>query len=450
MEKKREEMMAEEKREARFETWLSPKDPEGNDIQFQSPEAKASYKATVTRFKDIIELKKTPDRVPVITLATFMPAHLYGVTPREVMYNPEKLVSIWKKFIEDYRPDFYMSPALVGTGKVFEILDYKQYRWPGHGVSEDSVYQCWEGEYMKAEDYQAIIDDPTDFWLRTYLPRVFGALEPLKDISPFTELWEMPVVCANLIPLGKPEVQNALNALLEAGREADAWIQHIEDFESEAKSMGFVSGAGGLTKAPFDILADTLRGTRGIMMDLYRRPDMVLKAIERITPLAIKQGEGAATSQENPAVFIPLHKGADGFMSDEQFKTFYWPSLKEVILGLIAEGCVPCMFCEGSYNSRLEYLKELPKGCCLWIFDRTDMARVKKLLGDTICIGGNVPAGLILTGTPEQVKAYCKNLIDVVGKDGGYMMSFGTAMDEGKSDTVHAMIDFTKEYGFYK
>jgi len=281
------------------------------------------------------------------------------------------------------------------------------------------------------------------------MPRIFGALAPLQMIPSFTELWEMPIVPGNMVPFGIPDVQNALKALLEAGTVAMEWIHHIIGFETTAKSMGFVSAAGGLTKAPFDILADTLRGTKAIMMDLYRRPDMVLKAIERITPLAIKQGVGAATFQGNPVVFIPLHKGADGFMSDEHFKTFYWPSLKAVIVGLIDEGCVPFIFCEGSYNSRLEYLKELPKGT-LWVFDRTDMVRVKELLGDTICIGGNVPSGMIVTGTAEEVRAYCKNLIDDIGKGGGYMMSFGTGMDEGKPETVHAMIDFTKEYGVYK
>jgi len=272
----------------------------------------------------------------------------------------------------------------------------------------------------------------------------------LKNITPFTELWEVVLVSAHMIPFGIPEVQKALKALMEAGNEAMAWIQHIGGFEMEVRGMGFVSGAGGVSKAPFDLLADTLRGTRAIMMDMYRRPEMVLKAVERLTPLAIKQGVGGATFQGNPVVFIPLHRGADGFMSDEQFKKFYWPTLKALILGLAAEGCVPFLFCEGSYNSRLEYLKELPKGSCLWIFDRTDMANAKKLLGKRLCIGGNVPSGLILTGTPEQVKAYCKNLIDVVGKGGGYIMALGTSMDEGKPDTLHAMIDFTKEYGVYK
>jgi uroporphyrinogen-III decarboxylase len=78
------------------------------------------------------------------------------------------------------------------------------------------------------------------------------------------------------------------------------------------------------------------------------------------------------------------------------------------------------------------------------------MAKIKKLLGKIITIAGNVPSGLLLTGTADEVKAYCKTLIDVVGKDGGYMMANGTGMDEGKAETVHAMIDFTKEYGVYK
>ncbi len=137
-------------------------------------------------------------------------------------------------------------------------------------------------------------------------------------------------------------------------------------------------------------------------------------------------------------------------MSDEQFKKFYWPTLKALILGLAEEGCVPFLFCEGGYNTRLEYLQELPKGSCMWIFDRTDMAKAKEMLGDRLCIGGNVPAGLILTGTAEKVRDYCKQLIDTAGKGGGYIMSFGTAMDEGKEETVRAMIDVTKEYGVYR
>ena len=62
------EMTADEKQEVQFQKLLSPKDPEGNDLKFQSKEAEANYKASIIRIKDAVQMKKTPDRVPVAIL----------------------------------------------------------------------------------------------------------------------------------------------------------------------------------------------------------------------------------------------------------------------------------------------------------------------------------------------------------------------------------------------
>jgi hypothetical protein len=444
MEKNWKDMPAAEKRESRFRKWLA-----AEGIQFESPEAEKNYKAAITRFWNIAELDKIPDRIPIMALGTFMQTQVYNVSPYEAMYDVDKMLATQMRFLNDYKPDYAGSPALIGWGKVFEILGYKQYKWPGYNLPKDSGYQYVEGEYMMADEYDALIDDPTDFWLRIYLPRVFKAFESFGTLSPFTDLWEMVLVTVQMIPFGTPPVQDSLKAMIEAGNEALAWIQKVGAFDMQTKAAGFPGIWGGATKAPFDIIADTLRGTKGIMTDMYRRPDKLLKALDRVTPLAIRQGLRGAEASGIPTVFMPLHKGADGFMSDEQFRKFYWPSFKQVILGLAEQGIVAFPFCEGSYNSRLEYLKELPKASSFWLFDRTDMAKAKEAVGDKLGIAGNVPAGLILTGTPDSVKVYCKNLIDTVGKGGGYMMSWGTALDEGKADTMHAMIDFTKEYGVY-
>jgi len=90
----------------------------------------------------------------------------------------------------------------------------------------------------------------------------------------------------------------------------------------------------------------------------------------------------------------------------------------------------------------------------LWFFGATFLTSfspfAKEVLGGKVCIGGNVPASLILTGTVDDVRGYCKDLIDNVAPGGGYVMAFGTAMDEGKPDTVRAMVQFTKEYGVYR
>ena len=445
MKKKWEEMTKEERQEARFERWLA-----GEGLEFKSPETKARYQRRIIRVKDAVQLKKTPDRVPILPWGTFMMPELGGASPRDAMYDIEKLNSSMMKYLTDFDPDYYGSAIIIVNGPALEKLDYKLYKWPGYNLPDKYVYQCIEDEYMTVDDYETFIDDPTDFWLRSYLPRIMGALAPLKSLSPLYGTMELPPTWTFLFTLGLPEVQDALQRLMEAGRLSFEWSGKIAAFDKEAQEMGWVQFSGGFTKAPYDFFADTLRGTRGMMADLYRNPDLVMKAVERMTPLAIKTGLGGPEASGNPIVFIPLHKGADGWMSDEQFRTFYWPSLKAVIMALIDEGCVPFLFAEGGYNSRLDYINELPKGHCIWMFDQTDMTGAKEIIGDTTCIAGNVPISKIMTGTSEQIKEICKGLIDVAGKDGGYIMAMGCAADEGKADTIHAMIDFTKEYGVYR
>lgn len=441
--------VARARRDARVAAWLAPKGSEGEALEFESSDAEVNYGAGIRRFMDALTLERTPDRVPVMAFGTFMQTQVYGVTAREALYDYDKLFSTHQRFLEDYRPDYYGSPAFVGSGRIFELLGVNNYRWPGHGVGDDSPYQCVERESMKAEDYPALIDDPSGFWLRTYLPRIFGALEPLSALTPPPYIWEIVGFSGSMIPFGLPPVQQALKALMEAGNEALTWIQRVVQFDLVAKRKGFPTLIGGASKAPYDMLADTLRGTQGMMLDLYRRPEMVQKAMERLLPLYIQQGIDMANMASNPMVFIPLHKGADGFLSDRQFSTFYWPTLKALLIGLINQGCIPMVFCEGSFDSRLQYFDEIPAGTTYWQFDRTDLGRAKALLGKRHCIGGNVPAGLLLTGSEDDVRAYCRDLIDRLAPGGGYVLCNGTAMDEGNAANLHAMIDFGREYGVY-
>ena len=62
----------------------------------------------------------------------------------------------------------------------------------------------------------------------------------------------------------------------------------------------------------------------------------------------------------------------------------------------------------------------------------------------------SLPARTILAGPPEPVKACRRSLIHVPGKYTGYVMATGTGMDEVKQIPLHAMTEFTKEYGIYK
>jgi hypothetical protein len=451
MERQREGISSDEKQEALFARWMSPKDPQGNDLKFQSPQAEKAYKERITRIKDAIQMKKLPDRVPVFVIPSFFPIYRAGLTPREAMYDYDKCCLAFKKLVLDFAPDAQIGAVAPGPGKVYDILDYKLYSWPGHGVPPEQSYQANESEYMKADEYDALIDDPSNFFSSTYLPRVFGKLEGFKMLPALTGILEIYGVAFNFIPFGLPPVQATYKALFEAGAEALKWAGAIGAFDAEINAAGFPGlWAGGYTKAPFDVIGDTLRGTRGIMLDMYRQPDKLLKAMERLAPIMIKMGVGAAKMSGQPLVFMPLHKGADGFMSDEQFRKFYWPTLREVMMGLIAEGVVPNPAAEGHWETRLEILQDLPKGKTLWMIDQSDIGKAKKTVGKVGCMYGNVPSALLALGTPQEVKDYVKRCIDVAGKGGGYIVSNGAFFDHAKAENVKAMVDFAKEYGIYK
>jgi hypothetical protein len=450
MEKKWEEMSADEKQEAQFQKLLSPKDHEGKELKFQSPQAEANYKASITRIKDAVQLKKTPDRVPVTLLPSMFPFINAGMTIQEAMYDYDKCVAAFKKFILEFQPDMHIGAAAPGPGKFYEILDYKLYSWPGHGVAPEHSYQCHEGEYMKAEEYDLLMTDPSFYFRNFYLPRVFGALGPWNMLPPLTGILEMYGVAFNFIPYALPPVQGAYKALFEAGAEALKWAMAMGGSNGELASLGFPNILGGFTKAPFDVIGDTLRGTRGIMIDMYRQPDKLIKTMEALTPIMIGMGLGAAQQTGNPQIFMPLHKGADGFLSDEQFKKFYWPTFKQVMMGLIEGGCIPFPALEGHWDSRLKVIQDIPKGKTMWMVDQTDMQKAKETLGKNACLIGNVSSSMLNLGTPQQVKEYCKKLIDTAGRGGGFIMGNGAFFDEAKPENVKAMVDFAKEYGVYK
>jgi uroporphyrinogen-III decarboxylase len=107
-------------------------------------------------------------------------------------------------------------------------------------------------------------------------------------------------------------------------------------------------------------------------------------------------------------------------------------------------------FAEGKYTARLEVIKDLPRGASIWWFDQTDMARAKEILGDTACIAGNVPTSLLCTSTPRAVKEYCRRLIEVAGKGGGFILNGGAEMNKGDPENLRAMMEAAKEYGVYK
>jgi uroporphyrinogen-III decarboxylase len=207
---------------------------------------------------------------------------------------------------------------------------------------------------------------------------------------------------------------------------------------------------GGVMLAPFDTVADMLRGTHGSVLDMFRQPEKLLETLDYITERGIPSTIGMVNMATSPIVFVPMHKGADAFMSVKQFEKFYWPTFRKLLLGVVNEGCVPMMVIDGSYNEeRLKIISELPKSSVVWTMEKTDMALAKKILGNSACIAGNVTAAMLYTQTPQAIKEYARKLIETCGPGGGYILALGSGIDKCNPANLHAVVEAGLEYGKY-
>ena len=444
MEKQWSELTKEEKREKRQQNYLNP-----TDINFRDAKAERLYKERVTRMTKASRCE-VPDRVPISLPTGNYPAYYAGYDFKTVMYNAKALKESWNKFMEDFYEDMdmFMGAGFIFSGKVMDLSDYKNYTWPGHGMGDDvNTFQFVEAEYMKADEYDALIKDPSDFGFRILTPRTMGAAEGLQYFPPLSTLMGTPMVMT--YPFARPEVRESFKKLIAAGEAVEEWQKELGDFGSEALKAGFPGGRGGMGIAPFDLIGDFLRGTSGLSIDMYRQPEKVLECIDMISDLTIPRTINGLNASGGFSVSFPLHKGDDTFMSRKQFEKFYWPSLKKYIDALIEEGIMVSLFAEGRYLTRLEVIKEIPKGWAIWHFDQTDMATAKKVLGNSACIMGNIPTSLMCTGTAQDVKEYCRKLIEVCAPGGGFILTGGASATETNTENLHAVMEAAKEYGTY-
>jgi hypothetical protein len=435
------ELTWQQKRDRRLDKWINP---EG--ITFVNREAEEGYKARATRLAQAAKMEE-PDRVPCMIPAGWFPAWSAGVPLKKVMYDPELMKKVWLKFVDEYDSDTF-DGTLFFQAPVSDLLESKTMKWPGHGLPDDShSYQYVEGVYMEADEYDLFMKDPFDFQLRKLLPRNMGIFEPFADLPSFSSFEGLPQRLMGMCL--DPRFQKFFKAIQEASKHLPAWGKADFETTQAAAAKGFPIFRGGLAVAPFDVFADSLRGTHGIVMDMYRQPEKIHEGMDFVLPQLLSGAVAMADSADCPVIMMPLHKGDDTFMSNKQFETFYWPTFKRLLLGMVEEGLIPFPVAEGAYNNRLEYISDMPKSAVVWMFDHTDMANAKKTVGKVACIAGNVPVSMAYTGTAEEMKEHCRRLIKICAPGGGYLLSGGSTFDMAKPENMRAMMDAAKEYGVY-
>jgi hypothetical protein len=409
--------------------------------------AEQLYAERSKRVKDVIELRE-PDRVP---FTFFVETQAYcGIPNSAAYYDPITFKRAVRQIAVDLEPDM-CECGLPASGDAMTELDIKTFVWPGGPKPSDFNFQFIEGEYMKEDEYDMFLNDPTGFMIRRYLPRVYGALEPLSKLPPLDGMY---MGFEYLTPLfASPDFRKMAARLARAGKHVEKFRKIIGDTYEDLAQLGFPPFArfitGGVGGAPFDTLSSFLRGMKGSMLDMYRQPDKLLKACEAILERRIARAVPADPNHRDypQRVGMPLWRGDPVFMSEAQFKKFYWPGLKKSLQTHVDLGYVPVPFFEAPFGDRLECLLELPKGKILPAIEAADAFRAKEILGGHSALLVHCPNTFKLWSL-KDVESFVRDLIDKCGKKGGLIIAIRIP-DRAKTEDIQAMLKSLREYARY-
>ncbi len=374
-----------------------------------------------------------PDRVPIRPFVAEFTAKYAGYTCQEVTHDFEKAFSAVRKCAAHFDWDAVVGNMVYVWTGLTQAIGLKYYGIPGIDVPVDTGFQYREPPeeeaFMKPDEYDEFSKDPTGFLFNVWLPRV----------------------CTDVIPMGETTTYRNNLSFLKGGM---AMLSYFNAFGTQnallRSESGTVSAISGILKAPLDILADKLRGYIGLCRDLLERREKVIAACEALMPHLLHVALSGADPDKNIPISVWMHRGCVPFISPKDFNTIYWATLKPIVEEIWSGGHQVLFYAEGDWNHHLDSFAELPDQSIIYHVDQADIFEVHKKLGHKFCLSGGLPNFLLSYGTPDDVRAYCKKLIDGVGRDGGYIMDASAIVqNDAKVENISAMTDFTREYGIY-
>lgn len=405
------------------------------------------YQQRAQRVHQAIALQE-PDQVPIAPKANMYYMRYGGITMYEAMRDIRNAKKGVKKFLDTFEPDLVWSP-LVYPMDPLSMLEATYINMPGpdSGLDLDATFQILDDCYLEEEEYDDFIFDPTNFILTKVLPRKNKALKAFEKLC-FNNPAEFSFL-GDIAVFAQSDVREAMRKLMIAGEMAQKWLEGMQDIRNYVIESGFPLGPAIAQTCPFDMFSDNIRGMINSVCDVVERPEKIARAVDVMSEICSRRTVNFTKAQNSEYVFIPLHAGVDEFMSRESYEKFYWPSLQKMMLEIIEGGMTPYVFCEGRYNTRLEILRDVPKGKVVYAFEQVDIKEAKRILGDVACICGNLPTSLLAFGTPGQVEEECKRLIDICAPGGGFIMDTSLIIDNARAENMEALFRTTREYGKY-
>jgi hypothetical protein len=408
------------------------------------------YFESEKRVADAIALRE-PTAVPVAAIIQGYPIIDAGYKFKDAIYDFDIASKSVLRFAKLYQPDIVWGhdSAHFGKGPILEKIQPTNIEWagkPGGRISDNSVFQFIEFPILQNEEIDFFNHDYSGWLIRSGLPRVSKTLEPLSALNSLEEgpWYDISALAAEW---SAPEFRKMIHTLWEINDMNNVIAGKQEELETELHANGFLTPVKGYASVPMDNYSNFFRGTIDGLADMYENSETVEYFCDRYIKYALESIRIQGQYFQGKWVVMYLTKGLDTFMNTECYAKFYWKYLQPIITEIIANGMTPFIYTEGGYNSRLEFLKEVPRGVIYHFEDVVDMKLAKKTLGKTACIVGGFPTSLLLHGTKQQIIDKCKQLIDDCAAGGGYIFETSSGFDECNRENVEAMFQTALEYG---
>ncbi|HEY3414902.1 MAG TPA: uroporphyrinogen decarboxylase family protein [Armatimonadota bacterium] len=390
------------------------------------------YQKRLRRYVTALRNEK-PDRVPIRPFVAEFTATYAGYSCQEVTHDYRKAFDAAVKCATDFDWDAVVpNMVYVWTG-LTEAIGLRYYGVPGIDIPADKGF-CYiepseDNAFMKADEYDDLIADPTAFLYNVWLPRVSTEVAKLGEPSTYRNNLSF--------------VKGAM-AMLTYFNAFGPQVQRLRD------EAGVVPAIAGIFKAPFDILADKLRGYIGLTMDMVTQPDKVRAACDALMPHLCHVGLSTADPDKRVPIGFWMHRGCVPFINPRQFDSHVWPTLRPIIEEFWKHGHQTLFYAEGKWARHFDSFRELPDRSIVYHCDKDDVFDAHERLHDKFAISGGIPNTLLSYGTPDEVRAFCRRVLEGVAADGGYIMDAGAIMqDDTRIDNVRAMTEVTREYGSY-
>ncbi|HUT55015.1 MAG TPA: uroporphyrinogen decarboxylase family protein [bacterium] len=368
-----------------------------------------------------------PDRVPVAPLIHYFAAACAGMTCADLWWSRKK-----------YHQAMRACYDLAGPWDAAYLLDAaspEAYTWlvpmkmkvPGRELPADSPAQFLEMEIMKRSDYE---------WL---VKRYKGG-DRLAFLSLLTKL----VRRAN-----HPRLQGA-RGILRLIRDGALQAHYYRQNTRIWRRLGVAMYYGGGLEAPFDTFSCT-RSFEPFIDDLMEVPELVAEAAMAAVPSFVLAARASRRVTGVKRFMVLCHRSSNDFISPRMFRDLALPSLTKICGRLARHGILTALHMDGNWDRNLELLKELPPASCTVQLDgASDIFRARKVLGNHVSILGDVPPLMLYQAEPATVEAYCKRLIEEVGRDGAFTLGAGCEVPfNAKVENVRAMVGAVKKYGYY-